>query len=79
MPFLSCYVFLTAQLSEGYDFVQPLTTFEVSSGMIYTGLLFLVLLASVITSWGRIFEGPNGEMVKADGTIVKRPYSIFMR
>ena len=79
MPFLSCYVFFTAQLSEGYDFVQPLTTFEVSSGMIYTGLLFLVLLASVITGWGRIFEGQIGEMVKADGTIVKRAYSIFMR
>lgn len=79
VPFLSCYVFLAAQLSEGYDFVAPLSTFEVSSGMAYTFLLFTVLFISVLTGWGRIYEGPNGEMMKENGDIVKHPYSVFMK
>lgn len=78
VPFLSCYVFLASQLSEGYDFIAPLSTFEVSTGMVYPIFLFLTLLISVITGWGRIYEGPNGEMVKENGEIVKHPYSVFM-
>lgn len=79
VPFLSCYVFLTAQLTEGYDFIEPLSTFEVSTGMVYTIFLFIALLVSVITGWGRIYEGPGGEMMKENGEIVKHPYSIFVK
>lgn len=79
MPFLSCYVFLTADLTKGYDFIAPLTTGQVSSGMYYTFLLFAVLLISILTGWGSILEGPNGEIMKKDGTIIKHPYSIFMK
>lgn len=79
VPFLSCYVFLTAQLTEGYDFIEPLSTFEVSTGMVYTMFLFIALLMSVITGWGRIYEGPDGEMMKENGEIVKHPYSIFVK
>lgn len=77
VPFLSCYVFLASQLTEGYDFIAPLSTFEVSTGMVYTIFLFLALLISVLTGWGRVYEGPGGEMVKENGDVVKRPYSIF--
>lgn len=77
VPFLSCYVFLAAQLSEGYDFIAPLSTFEVSTGMVYTIFLFLALLISVITGWGRTYEGPDGEMVTEKGEVVKHSYSIF--
>lgn len=77
VPFLSCYVFLACQLTGGYTFIEPLTTFEVSSGMVYTVFLFAALMISVFTGWGRAYEGPDGEMVKENGEKVKHPYSIF--
>ena len=64
IPFLSVFVFLGALLSSGYDFVQPLTLTQVASGMIYCVMLFLVLLFSVITGWGRDYEGPDGRPVR---------------
>lgn len=79
IPFLSCYVFLAAQLTEGYDFIAPQTTFDVSTGMVYTFLLFAILLISIITGWGRIYEGPDGKMIKENGEEVKHPYSVFMK
>lgn len=63
IPFLSVFVFLGALLSDGYDFIKPLTLTQVSSGMIYCMMLFLVLLFSVITGWGRQFEGSEGKPV----------------
>lgn len=77
VPFLSCYVFLAAQLTEGYEFVVPLTTFAVSKGMVYTVFLFIALLISILTGWGRIYEGSEGQMVKENGEEVKHPYSII--
>lgn len=71
VPFISCYIFLTAQLTAGYDFVEPLTAIQVSKGMIYPICLFLVLIVAILTGWGRVYEGPNGEMIKEDGTAVK--------
>lgn len=64
VPFLSVFVFLGALLTGGYDFVQPLTLTQVASGMIYCVMLFLVLLFSVITGWGRDYEGPEGKPVR---------------
>lgn len=61
VPFLSVFVFLGALLSQGYDFVAPLSLAQVSSGMIYCMMLFLVLLFSVITGWGRQYEGQDGK------------------
>ncbi|ADD68850.1 Na+/H+ antiporter NhaC-like protein [Denitrovibrio acetiphilus DSM 12809] len=70
IPFISCYIFLTVQLTQGYDFVEPLTALEVSKGMVYTVCLFFVLTVAVLTGWGRVFEGPAGEMIKANGAKV---------
>lgn len=61
VPFLSVFVFLGALLSKGYDFVAPLTLMQISSGMLYSVVMFLVLLFSVITGWGREYEGPEGK------------------
>lgn len=61
VPFLSVFVFIGALLSKGYDFVAPLTLTQVSSGMIYCMVLFFVLLFSIVTGWGRIYEGPEGK------------------
>ncbi|QCJ40850.1 Na+/H+ antiporter NhaC family protein [Bacillus sp. S3] len=63
IPFLSVFVFLGALLSKGYDFVAPLLLTQVSSGMIYCMVLFLVLLSSIITGWGREYEGSEGKVV----------------
>ncbi|MBS4220541.1 Na+/H+ antiporter NhaC family protein [Bacillus sp. FJAT-49711] len=64
IPFLSVFVFLGALLTTGYDFVAPLFLTQVSSGMIYCMVLFLVLLFSIITGWGREYEGSGGEVVR---------------
>lgn len=79
LPFISCYVFLTTALTQGYDFVDALSTYQVSSGMVYTFLLFFVLLISILTGWGRIYEGPEGKIMKEDGSFVDHPYSITMK
>ncbi|OQB23852.1 MAG: Malate-2H(+)/Na(+)-lactate antiporter [Firmicutes bacterium ADurb.Bin182] len=65
VPFLSCFAFIGALLSQGYDFVAPLSITEIAGGMFYCMVLFVVLLFSVLTGWGRRFEGPNGEPVKS--------------
>lgn len=64
VPFLSVFVFLGALLTQGYDFVEPLQLAEISKGMIYSIVLFITLFFSVVTGWGRQYEGPNGEPMK---------------
>lgn len=74
VPFLSVFVLIGATLTQGYDFVAPLSLTQVSGCMFYSMLLFVVLLVSVLTGWGRRYEGPDGKPVKerpgasADGT-----------
>ncbi len=65
VPFLSVFVLIGTTLTQGYDFVAPLSLTQVSCYMFYSILLFFVLLASVLTGWGRKFEGPDGEPVKS--------------
>ena len=64
MPFLSVFVFIGTSLTEGYDMIEPLSVTQVGGSMFYSMMLFLVLLCSVITGWGRQYEGENGEPVK---------------
>lgn len=64
VPFLSVFVFIGTILTGGYDFVEPLSPTQVAGGMIYCMILFIVLLFSIFTGWGRQFEGENGEPVK---------------
>lgn len=61
MPFLSVFVFIGTSLTEGYDMAEPLTVTQVGGSMFYSMMLFLVLLFSVVTGWGRQYEGGNGE------------------
>lgn len=65
VPFLSVFVLIGTTLTQGYDFVAPLSLTQVSCYMFYSILLFFVLLASVLTGWGRKSEGPDGEPVKS--------------
>lgn len=64
VPFLSVFVFIGTSLTEGYDMAAPLTVTQVGGSMFYSMMLFLVLLFSVITGWGRDYEGENGEPVR---------------
>ncbi|MBO6164736.1 MAG: Na+/H+ antiporter NhaC family protein [Lachnospiraceae bacterium] len=64
VPFLSVFVLIGSMLTGGYDFVDPVSLTQVAGHMIYCYLLFAVLLVSVITGWGRIYEGPDGKPEK---------------
>jgi len=64
VPFLSVFAFIGSLLSQGYANVAPLSVTQVAGGMIYSMALFAVLLFSVITGWGRTFEGRDAEPVK---------------
>lgn len=64
VPFLSVFVFIGALLTGGYDFIDPVSLTEIGGSMFYCMVLFLVLLFSVITGWGRQYEGPQGKPVK---------------
>ena len=64
VPFLSVFVFIGSLLTQGYDDIAaPLSLTRISSGMFYCVVLFLVLLFSVMTGWGREYEGPGGQPV----------------
>lgn len=60
IPFLSVFVFIGSTLTGGYEYAEALSVTQVSSHMYYCYLLFLVLLFSVVTGWGRKYEGEDG-------------------
>ncbi|TCD55044.1 Na+/H+ antiporter NhaC family protein [Alloscardovia theropitheci] len=64
IPFLSVFVFIGSQLTSGYDNIASVSVTNLGMHMIYPFLLFIVLLVSVVTGWGRRFEGANGEPIK---------------
>lgn len=64
VPFLSVFVFVGTSLTGGYDFVEPLGLTQVAGHMFYSMILFVVLLVSIFTGWGRIYEGPDGKPEK---------------
>ncbi len=64
VPFLSVFVLIGSTLTAGYDFAPELSLVQVAGHLFYSLLLFVVLLASVLTGVGRRFEGPDGEPVK---------------
>lgn len=57
VPFLSAFVFITVALTD-------LSPIDVSKGLIYPMVLFLVLLFAIITGWGLRYEGENQEQLK---------------
>lgn len=62
VPFLSVFVFIGAQLTSKYD--TSVSIIDLGTHMVYPFLLFAVLFVSVITGWGRKYEGDNGSEVK---------------
>ncbi|GMA08785.1 sodium:proton antiporter [Tetragenococcus halophilus subsp. flandriensis] len=64
IPFLSVFIFIGSQLTQGYEFVRAVPATTISIYMFYSAVLFLILLISVVTGWGRSYEGNNGEKRK---------------
>ena len=64
VPFLSVFVFIGSSLTAGYKYADALSVTQVSGFMFYCFSLFLVLLFSVITGWGRAYEGAYGKPVR---------------
>ena len=65
VPFLSVFVFIGSSLTAGYEYADALSVTQVAGFMFYCFSLFLVLLFSVFTGWGRTYEGENGRPEKA--------------
>ena len=64
VPFLSVFVFIGSSLTAGYEYAEALSVTQVGGFMFYCFSLFIVLLFSVITGWGRTYEGDGGRPVK---------------
>ena len=59
VPFLSVFVFIGVACT-------GLSPLAVAGGTIYAFALFATLLVSIITGWGRRYEGPKGEAEKEE-------------
>ena len=59
VPFMSVFVFIGVACT-------GLSPLAVAGGTIYAFALFATLLVSIITGWGRRYEGPKGEAEKEE-------------
>lgn len=64
VPFMSVFVFIGVACT-------GLSPLAVAGGTIYAFALFATLLVSIITGWGRRYEGAEGEAVKEEPAQVK--------
>ena len=67
IPFISAFVFIVLIVIQGlqgeYSFIKEVNPINIALSAFYPLTLFVVLAFSVITGWGRKFEGENGEPV----------------
>ncbi|KAA9300329.1 MULTISPECIES: Na+/H+ antiporter NhaC family protein [Aerococcus] len=63
VPFLSVFIFVGSQLTQGYDLAPALSVTQIAPYLFHSYNLFLVLLISILTGWGRRYEGLEGEEV----------------
>ncbi|MDK7294003.1 Na+/H+ antiporter NhaC family protein, partial [Streptococcus pasteurianus] len=61
VPFLSVFIFVGSQLTQGYEFVAPLSVTQIAPYLFHSYNLFLAFLISILTGWGRRFEGQQGK------------------
>jgi len=69
IPFTSAFIFIVIScvsgLMEEYDFIQSVNPLALAGATFHCLMLFLVFMFAVFTGWGRMYEGPKGERVKA--------------
>lgn len=69
IPVTSAFIFIALSCIQGlmdtYSFVQEVSPVSLAGASLHCWFLFVALAVAVITGWGRKYEGPNGEPVKA--------------
>ena len=69
IPFTSSFIFIVIScitgLLEEYTFIHAINPIALAGATFHCIALFGVFLFSVLTGWGRVYEGPDGERVKA--------------
>lgn len=64
LPALSAFLFISADLTSGHDGMPALAPAQVFVACFYPLVLTAIMVFSVVTGWGRTFEGPDGAPVK---------------
>lgn len=68
IPVTSAFIFIALSCVQGlmdsYTFVQEISPVSLAGASLHCWFLFVVLVFSVLSGWGRKYEGPNGEPVK---------------
>lgn len=68
IPVTSAFIFIALSCVQGlmdsYTFVQKISPVSLAGASPHCWFLFVVLVFSVLSGWGRKYEGPNGEPVK---------------
>lgn len=68
IPVTSAFIFIALSCVQGlmdsYTFVQEVSPVSLAGASLHCWFLFVVLVFSVLSGWGRKYEGPNGEPVK---------------
>ena len=69
IPVTSAFIFIALSCIQGlmdtYSFVQEVSPVSLAGASLHCWFLFVALAVAAITGWGRKYEGPNGEPVKA--------------
>lgn len=69
IPVTSSFIFIcmscVSGLTADYAFVQEISPVALAGAALHCWCLLAVLIFSVITGWGRAYEGANGELVRA--------------
>lgn len=64
LPALSAFLFISSDLTDGFDGMPGLSPISVFIACFYPMALTVLMVISVATGWGRTFEGPGGTQVK---------------
>ena len=68
IPFSSLFIFVVLGTINGliptYDFIRPVSPFELAPAVFYPILLFVVMAVAIATGWGLKYENKDGGMTK---------------
>lgn len=68
IPVTSAFIFIALSCIQGlmsdYAFIQEVSPVSLAGASLHCWFLFVVLVVSVFSGWGRKYEGPNGEPIK---------------
>ncbi|MBC3189597.1 Na+/H+ antiporter NhaC family protein [Pseudonocardia sp. C8] len=64
LPALSAFLFISSDLTGGVDGMPGLSPASIFLACLYPLVLTVIMVFSVVTGWGRTFEGPDGAQVK---------------